>query len=1608
MAIEKRSRYTKAAIVAMGPSKVLGSHALGFLKEAISNKPTVEARMHGEIDRTADGGVDLAAEIKKHPDALWIRVKAIEADEENDNGDYFSRDEILKSYKTFEGCPVFTNHENQKVEHAKGKVVLAEWSDEDNSVYCTMFIDREANPSLCRAIEEGYVTDVSMGTQVDFSVCSYCKNKAHTADQYCVVPDTPILMSDFSIKEIKDVEVGDEVIDAFGRETKVTKVYEREIDEAIQAIQSRSIVSSLLCTGNHPLLVSRRGSPKFVHAHDVDDKETLFTPVYRGDDVNDRLFADFDFEKTEENKCMLARLVGYMAAEGGVFDDNRREDTEAGVSWTFHSDETDFIDDVENICLALFGKRPCRYDHTKYGKNSTELRLNDAKLARSFSKHVMGKKSTKKLSDAVCKMPISQVWEFIRGYVDGDGHADNAGQTILTSSSRDLSSQIYHMLLRAHCSGATNKYKNAGGPTSRDNACWVYRTSIGASQARHLGNCGCKIGKQASLEVYGGKLQNIFTEGNGFAKHSAYGIEEVAYKGPVFNLETESHSYVANNTAVHNCDHVKTMKGRSVEGKKIYEENYGLKFIEISVVTDGACKDCTIREVIDPDEYIGVESAAEHMMAAASNLRQIKTGLYKDGSQAEIEMLNAAMDNIEKVLRSMLDQREYIDLEFMNNLTEVFAELQHVTDELVDQGYGSLGAPQQQAEPIPAIPENEKEQAPTGPNAFSAGPTSTGVGTVTQPTAASSDVGSVKLSSKDGIRKRLKDLGAKAQKIYEEINMGDYHVSKAEKYQNTISKLATIWENPSVKNFTTEVSEGDYKIVVGKEEILGLKGGKKVACLKMAELDPDIKDALRNDRDKTASAILDALKSKFASLQKKAEAAPVDTQDQWEQTMEAQLRDQKPPLHYRENDTREVITERQMREDWHGYDHHKQGLEGPRHEVTEKQLQPGLSSGYEMYDYHKVQNEPRDEIQELQIRNESWQGNKTPGTSDREWADGVSDQKQQITEGQLDDWKKPDERHLPSHHITEKQLRDDQGDPLGRRVASITDENAKLVVQSGINAIRRTAIATGATPEEILDAINDFNASPENGIKAEKVAAFVDNNEARQTRHARLKRSAYYGSTKVASMNEVCSYLLGSLSDENLAPKAGLRALKVLASQEDAKDRFAAAIKEGFKEEPAKNASEDDLLRSAISDPTEAHEATSEPEDVKVLVSASEIEADASDKEAYAKAAFALGAKYASEQGVKITENVHVKQVDEDKVEVAMVGVKTAKETKEAKCDCGCGGDPEKCDCPEDCECKQEQEQEKEASPKKETKTAEELKKRAEARKRIVEAQPFGGQGGGMGAPGFEAGGPGAAGGTTLPAAPPGAEMGAEPGVEALSEDTESADSLDETPESLPPGSICPSCGSDDVNIKGGDMSCNNCGAEGTIEVNLRMKGWPDTIQEKGPEGEGGELEEGLEEGIGEMEGGEGIEMPEVGLAATYRITPEMVKTAGNKPVGSYCPHCGSGEVKISSSKHSGACKSCGGRYRIDTYVDTESKELIGRIAWVDRMVKKYAEKKAEKAKQQKFAARSRSKKTASRLDSLATALKAKGWTKKFARADINAQADMVAQLAEQGLIPKA
>jgi len=183
-------------------NKDSNSNQDGILRIASKNETSQGAIAKWDVNdlikHCKDMGFDLIAEISHRPDNFtWGCARAIDADKPNDNGDYFSTEEILKkvdagkkrgkipAYKTFETVPVYTNHENDNVLVQKGRVVFAWWDEKEKCVYTIFYVDTEAWPDLARGIEQRYIIDVSMGCVVEESECSICGNKAKLAKDFC-------------------------------------------------------------------------------------------------------------------------------------------------------------------------------------------------------------------------------------------------------------------------------------------------------------------------------------------------------------------------------------------------------------------------------------------------------------------------------------------------------------------------------------------------------------------------------------------------------------------------------------------------------------------------------------------------------------------------------------------------------------------------------------------------------------------------------------------------------------------------------------------------------------------------------------------------------------------------------------------------------------------------------------------------------------------------------------------------------------------------------------------------------------------------------------------------------------------------------------------------------------------------------------------------------------------------------------------------------------------------------------------------------------------------------------------------------------------------------
>jgi hypothetical protein len=203
------------------------------------------------------------------------------------------------------------------------------------------------------------------------------------------------------------------------------------------------------------------------------------------------------------------------------------------------------------------------------------------------------------------------------------------------------------------------------------------------------------------------------------------------------------------------CECLKKFKGKvhPKNGKKVYEKNMGIKFIELSVVGDGAFDTCEIEEIYDKDDVLSkaikLEKKASdlhaNLMLAASNLpiqaderreveaslRQISSAstaavkiaqtlvggplLAQDGAGANatvsnilkylgidpgaglniLDMLNLALNFLEVSIINMFARKDNVDLAHVSKISKSMADLQATMQDLIDDGVDGGG--QQQA-----------------------------------------------------------------------------------------------------------------------------------------------------------------------------------------------------------------------------------------------------------------------------------------------------------------------------------------------------------------------------------------------------------------------------------------------------------------------------------------------------------------------------------------------------------------------------------------------------------------------------------------------------------------------------------------------------------------------------------------------------------------------------------------------------------------------------------------------------------------------------------------------------------------------------------------------
>ncbi len=400
--------------------------------------------------------------------------------------------------------------------------------------------------------------DRVLSQTVTFQVTDAC-------DLACFAAGTKILMSDFSYKNIEDVKIGDEVL-AFNEKTekgkqikliptKVTHTfYRHDFVRKIKTIDGEEII----CTNEHPFLDGRR---QWVRAEDIntDKKLTKFVGIdeYTPADINSLNY-------------MIGYVISVFLGDGSMpyYKHGMLRTEPRGYQSRLAVKDIEIIErtcqylDRLNISYTL---RPFKVS-TKYNiiEDAIYLNLeNSLKLKNLIEENWLINHS------------YNYLCGFLAGIIDTEGTVTTNCTRIFNSNDKILQ-QCEEALQKIGFVYTYDKERQSKNVLLKTIRILNPRNTITIIRLLLIVQNAVKR-KYVSVALYQ----------NHFKRVDVQAVENLYSYVPVYNLETESHTYIANNCSVHNCSYCYQIH----KGKRSMSFETAKKYIDLIVSGDKGFSD---------------------------------------------------------------------------------------------------------------------------------------------------------------------------------------------------------------------------------------------------------------------------------------------------------------------------------------------------------------------------------------------------------------------------------------------------------------------------------------------------------------------------------------------------------------------------------------------------------------------------------------------------------------------------------------------------------------------------------------------------------------------------------------------------------------------------------------------------------------------------------------------------------------------------------------------------------------------------------------------------------------------------------------------------------
>ena len=377
---------------------------------------------------------------------------------------------------------------------------------------------------------------------MDVKISNYCPFNC----SMCFIAGTKILMADYTYKNIEDIVEGDmvigfdEVLKGRGnrqkiRPVKVLKTFKHVEENLIKITTDKD--TSITCTENHPIYIQKRTT---------NGKKNLYR---RADEVKlpDILFTlPFPLQSIdrESKEFKLGYLLGAWTGDGSI--------TQRIDKWGYDMQKCRFItkNDVVNEYVYQLSKE---FDENFY---MLDFEFSDGEVHKAVTcakREVFEKMQNLYKENLGKHFEVNYAAGYLAGIYDTEGHIDQHTHTIrITNTNKDYIVETENCLDVLKIPYTLEKNKK-----EKDYYTQCFNIRILGDKHKWLEF----LFLTRPLYDYKGFEHN-------YAKIRAYdntkikSIDKIQNMQYVYNFETESHTYIANNIFVHNCHEKSSTDGQ--------------------------------------------------------------------------------------------------------------------------------------------------------------------------------------------------------------------------------------------------------------------------------------------------------------------------------------------------------------------------------------------------------------------------------------------------------------------------------------------------------------------------------------------------------------------------------------------------------------------------------------------------------------------------------------------------------------------------------------------------------------------------------------------------------------------------------------------------------------------------------------------------------------------------------------------------------------------------------------------------------------------------------------------------------------------------------------